>query len=54
MLQYKIEGGRPAPAHCAVSLRNMTADSISSSVLRETFKVNLSLMSFRVPNFNVR
>jgi hypothetical protein len=29
------------PAHCTVSLKNFTAASISSSVLRETFKVNL-------------
>jgi hypothetical protein len=32
------------PAHCTVSLKNLTAASISSSVLRETFKVNLWLM----------
>jgi hypothetical protein len=32
------------PAHCFVSLKNLTAASISSSVLRETFKVNLRLM----------
>jgi hypothetical protein len=32
------------PAHCIVSLKNLTATSISSSVLRETFKVNLLLM----------
>jgi hypothetical protein len=31
------------PSHCIVSL-NFTAASISSSVLRETFKVNLWLM----------
>jgi hypothetical protein len=33
------------PAHWIVSLKNLTAASLSSSVLRETFKVNLSLMS---------
>jgi hypothetical protein len=27
------------PAHCIVSLKNLTAASISSSVLRETFKL---------------
>jgi hypothetical protein len=32
------------PAPCIVSLKNLTAASISSSVVRETFKVNLSLM----------
>jgi hypothetical protein len=32
------------PAHCAVSLKNLTAVTKSSSVLRETFKVHLSLM----------
>jgi hypothetical protein len=32
------------PAHCTVLLKNFTAASISSSVLRETFKVNLWLM----------
>jgi hypothetical protein len=32
------------PAHCIVSLKNLTATSISSSVLRKTFKVNLWLM----------
>jgi hypothetical protein len=31
-------------AHCTVSLKNLTAASISSSVLRQTFKVNLWLM----------
>jgi hypothetical protein len=30
-------------AHCIVSLKNWTAASMSTSVLRETFKVNLSL-----------
>jgi hypothetical protein len=34
------------PAHSIVSLKHLTAASISSSVLRETFKVNLSLMSW--------
>jgi hypothetical protein len=29
------------PTHCIVSLKNLTAASISSSVLRETFNVNL-------------
>jgi hypothetical protein len=33
------------PAHCIVSLKNLTAASISSSVSRETVYVNLSLMS---------
>jgi hypothetical protein len=33
------------PAHCIVSLKNLTAASISSSVLKEMFKVNLSLIS---------
>jgi hypothetical protein len=37
--------GKQQPAHCIVSLKNLTADSISSSVLRETFKINLSLVS---------
>jgi hypothetical protein len=32
------------PAHCTVSLKNLTAASISSSVLWETFKVHLWLM----------
>jgi hypothetical protein len=32
-------------AHCIVSLKNLTAASISTSVLRKTFKVNLSLIS---------
>jgi hypothetical protein len=32
------------PAHSTVSLKNLTAASICSSVLRETFKVNLRLM----------
>jgi predicted cation transporter len=32
------------PAHCIVSLKNLAAASIPSTVLRETFKVNLSLM----------
>jgi hypothetical protein len=32
------------PAHCTVSLKNLTVASVSSSVLRETFKVNLWLM----------
>jgi hypothetical protein len=32
------------PAHCTVSLKNLTAASISSSVLRETVKVNFWLM----------
>jgi hypothetical protein len=32
------------PANFIVSLNNLTAASISSSVLRETFKVNLWLM----------
>jgi hypothetical protein len=32
------------PAHCIASLKNLTATSVSSSVLRETFKVHLSLM----------
>jgi hypothetical protein len=32
-------------AHCIVSLKNSTAASIFPSVLRETFKVNLSLIS---------
>jgi hypothetical protein len=32
------------PVHCTVSLKNLTAASISSSVLRETFKVNLWLI----------
>jgi hypothetical protein len=32
------------PAHCIVLLKNLTAASISSSVLREKFKVNLLLM----------
>jgi hypothetical protein len=32
------------PAHCTVSLKNLTAASLSSCVLRETFKVNLWLM----------
>jgi hypothetical protein len=32
------------PSHCIVSLKNLTAASISSSVLRETFKVSLWLM----------
>jgi hypothetical protein len=31
-------------AHCIESLKNLTASSMSSSVLRETFRVNLSLM----------
>jgi hypothetical protein len=34
------------PSHCILPLKNLTAASISSSVLRETFKVNLSLMIF--------
>jgi hypothetical protein len=38
------------PAHCNVSSKNLTAASISSSVLRETFKVNLSLISFLKPS----
>jgi hypothetical protein len=29
------------PVHCIVSLKNLTVASVSSSVLRETFKVNL-------------
>jgi hypothetical protein len=33
------------PAHYIVLLKNLTAASISSSVLRETFKVNFSLIS---------
>jgi hypothetical protein len=33
------------PAHFIVSLKNLTVASISSSVLRETFKVNLPLIS---------
>jgi hypothetical protein len=32
------------PAHCSVLLKKFTAASISSSVLKETFKVNLWLM----------
>jgi hypothetical protein len=32
------------PAHCIVSLKNLSAASIFSLVLRETFKVNLWLM----------
>jgi hypothetical protein len=32
------------PAHCIVSLKNLTAASISSSVLRGTFRVTLSLI----------
>jgi hypothetical protein len=32
------------PAHCIVALKNLSAVLISSSVLRETFKVNLLLM----------
>jgi hypothetical protein len=31
-------------AHCILLLKNLTAASVSSSVLRETFKVNLWLM----------
>jgi hypothetical protein len=34
------------PAHCIVSLKNLTAASVSSSILRETFKVNLLLISY--------
>jgi hypothetical protein len=33
-------------AHCIVPLKNLTAASISSSVLRETFQVNLCLMRY--------
>jgi hypothetical protein len=33
------------PAHCIVSLKK-TFTSLSSSVLRETFKVNLLLISY--------
>jgi hypothetical protein len=32
------------PAHCTVSLKILTAASVPSSVLRETFKVSLWLM----------
>jgi hypothetical protein len=32
-------------AHCIVSLKNLTAVPISSLVSRETFEVNLSLIS---------
>jgi hypothetical protein len=31
-------------AHCIVSLKNLTAASVSSSVLRGTFRVSLSLI----------
>jgi hypothetical protein len=33
------------PTLCIVSLKNLAAVTMSSSVLRGTFKVNLSLMS---------
>jgi hypothetical protein len=32
------------PAHCIVSLKKLTATSMTSSALRETFKVSHSLM----------
>jgi hypothetical protein len=39
-------------AHCIVLLKNLTADSISSSVLRGSFKVSLSLIKFlKSPQF---
>jgi hypothetical protein len=39
-----VSGVAFQPAYCIVSLQNLTAASMSSSDLRETFKVNLSLM----------
>jgi hypothetical protein len=38
------------PAHCIVSLQNLTVASIFSSVLRGTFRVNFSLTRCRKPS----